>query len=111
MVGIVLACRTCSNVGGMIRGEVKSCRLLWKNNKFSRISNKTFMQSIVCGLKTYSQIDGPFGWKPCRAFAVFARAKSVITVRFVGLLMFLVHSSGLFRPNVPAEMPINKNEQ
>lgn len=52
-------------------------------------------------------MDGPLGWKPCRAFAVFARAKSVITVLLVGLLMFLVHNSGLFLPSVPAETTIN----
>lgn len=56
---------------------------------------------------TYSQIDGPFGWKPCKAFVVFARARSVSTVRFVGLLIFLVQRSGRFRPKEPAEITIN----
>lgn len=32
-VGIVPACKTCSSVGGMMRGDVRSCRLLWKHGK------------------------------------------------------------------------------
>lgn len=52
----------------------------------------------------YFVIDGPFGWKPCKALAVFARAKSVNTVLLVGLLMLLMllHNKGRFRPILPA---------
>lgn len=70
------------------------------------MSFDSFPRELSKFYQTYSQIEGPFGWKPCRAFAVLARANSVITVRFVGLLMFRVHNSGLFLPNGPAEIGI-----
>lgn len=28
-VGIVPACKTCSSVGGIIKGDASSCKLLW----------------------------------------------------------------------------------
>jgi hypothetical protein len=64
---------------------------------------KTIIKSVTFSI-THSVIDGPFGWKPCNAFAAFARAKSVITVLLVGFVMLLIvlHNSGRFRPIEPA---------
>lgn len=84
-----------------------------EERKHHKLRNIRLSRCLLCGgeveAPTHSQIDGPLGWKPWRAFAVFARASSVITVLLVGLLMFLVHNSGRLRPNVPAEKTININ--
>lgn len=51
-VGIAPACRTCSSVaGGMIRGDVSSCRLLWINIiKFSSQPRKNRLESLSFSL-------------------------------------------------------------